>query len=594
MDVFSSPAQAPLPKQDLSEYEYKELIAAREEMDKRRMEALRLYEPLPFQEAYHSCRAKECIIQKANQAGGSLAGFVEVARAVLGKDPHDKYPKRDGIAVCLGYGEKHIGRVIHRYLFRAGAFRIIQDARSNKWRTFRPWSKEQKIAGKRGDLEREKHSKPAPPLIPPRFIDGKLSWEKRAENIFSYVKFTTGWELYALNSAGEAHQAQGFQVDLYDVDEDVATPGWLEEATARTSIRKGLIRWHALPHSRTDDIMNMIQRAQDEEDANMADDQRTTVRITATMYDNPYYPEQSRRENERIWKSQGEDVYRKRALGQVVLDSVLMYPTFDKRLHSAISHDADRSKIQEFLTEHDGTPPHDWCRYLSFDPGHTVGAVLFAAVPPKSLGDYCVFYDELYLQNCEKTTFGRHLEPKVKGWCFQDFLIDAHGGRLRELGSGILPKRQYEEELEQRGIVCVERDSRFLNGSDDVKGREEKLREWLAIRPSGDTKLLVVTQRCPNFVREMERFKKKTVKVGGQDVPTDEGNRRANTHLVECAEYLAAHGCVYVKPKTPSKPTSVVKLILQGRKRRAQQRAANNYDPTRNSRSLGPRGSVSL
>jgi hypothetical protein len=589
--IYRTPDEAPPLDARISEHELNEFQALEKEREKRKLESLKLYEPLPFQEEYHRCTAKECILQKGNQAGGSLTGFVEVARAITGQDPYNKYPKENGVAVCLGYGEKHVGRVIHKYLFRAGAFQIIRDEETGEWRTFHPWPRDQVFCGKAGDIHRAEEAKPAPPLIPHRFIDGNIAWHKRSEFIFSYVQFINGWELYALNSAGEASQAQGFQVDLYDIDEDVATSGWHEEAVGRTAIREGKIRWHALPHSKTDDIINMIHRAIDEEDKGIELESRTTVRITATMYDNPFYPEKSRRANEIIWKSQGEDVFRKRALGEITTDTVLMYPTFNKDIHNAIKYEGDRNKVQETLTKEMGVPPLDWCRYMVVDPGHTVCAVTFWATPPPSFGEYRVCYDELYIRNCDAVTFGRHVSSKTANFCFQDFIIDAHGGNLRELGSGVLPRRQYESQLEAFNIKCVEREHRFRAGSDDIKGREIKLREWLGVRPSGDTMLLIVMSRCPNLVREIERFRKKTVKLGGQDVATDEGNRRANTHAVETAEYAAAHGLPYFKPAAPRVNKSPVRMILEARKERAMQRNMI-HGKTKLVHYLGPRGSL--
>ena len=573
----------------ISEHEFNEFSALEKERESRQIESLKLYRPLPFQEEYHRCTAKECILQKGNQAGGSLTGFVEVARAITGQDPYGKYPKENGVAVCLGYGEKHVGRVIHKYLFRSGAFSIIKDEVTKRWRTYRPWLRDQIFNNFGGDLHRHKEAKPAPPLIPQRFIDGNIAWHKRSENIFSYAKFVNGWELHALNSAGEASQAQGFQVDLYDIDEDVATSGWHEEAVGRTAIRKGKIRWHALPHSKTDDIINMIHRAIDEEDKRVEPKDRTTIRITATMYDNPFYPVESRKANEIIWKSQGEDVFRKRALGEITTDTVLMYPTFNKDIHGAIRYSEDRSAMQELLTKSRGVPPINWCRYLCVDPGHTVCAVTFWATPPPEMGEYRICYDELYLRNCDAVTFARHLKPKTKDWCFQDFIIDAHGGNLRELGSGILPRRQYEKQLEAHDIRCVERDHMFRAGSDDVKGREIKLREWLGVRPSGHPTLYIVLERCPNLVREIGRFRKKTVKIAGQDVATDDGNRRANTHAVETAEMMAAHGMPYFAPAVPRVSKSPVRMILDARKERAAKR--NQGGRKQVVRSLGPRGS---
>ena len=90
------PAQAATHVTEHQKEEIREIVA---EQLRRKCEALRLYEPLPFQERYHASGAKEVLIQAGNQVGKSLAAFVEDARAATGQDPHGKYPKEDGILV---------------------------------------------------------------------------------------------------------------------------------------------------------------------------------------------------------------------------------------------------------------------------------------------------------------------------------------------------------------------------------------------------------------------------------------------------------------------------------------------------------------
>jgi hypothetical protein len=567
----------------VSQRRLEDMVKLKAAVDNRKLEALGLYEPLPFQQAYHQLRNKELIMNKGTQVGGSLAGYVEVARAVTGQDPYDKYPKKNGIAVCLGYGEKHIGRVIHKYLFRVGAFKIIKDLETGEWRTWKPWLPE--------DKDREAEAALAPPLIPERFIDGKISWEKRAERVFSYVKFTTGWELYALNSAGDPSQAQGFAVNLYDIDEDLATGGWYEEAVSRTSMPGGLIRWHAVPQGETEDMMNMLQRAEAEEENGTPVNDRMTMQITATIYDNPYMPAESREHNAKIWRALGEDVYRKRALGEIDNDSTLMYPTFDKRVHDAMLCEHPAMKL---IQDRGGVPPDDWCRYMILDPGHGTLALLFVATCPPAFGEFTVVYDERAVRTADRYKFGAAAKEAIGEQIMQDFIIDAHGGRLRELGSGVLPKKQYEDELQTLGIRCQARGSRFTHGSDDVEGRELIVRNWLAIRRDGTSRLMFVAKRVPNTIREMSLFKKITVKVGGHKIPTDKGNRRANTHFVEDVEYACANGVPYIKPKPKTKRGSAIQWIKEERKRRAKMRAMKNYDPSRNTRALGPRGSTQV
>lgn len=528
----------------------------------------------------------------------SLAGFVEVARAVTGQDPYNKYPKENGCAVCLGYGEKHIGRVIYKYLFQVGAFNIIRDQETNEWRTFRPWSPDREWQGKKGDKGREAEIQPAPPLVPERFIKGKIAFEKKSEFIFSRVEFVNGWVLYALNSAGDPSQAQGFQANLYHIDEDVATSGWHEEAIGRTMTREGLIRWTALPHQKTNEILEMIQRAEEQE----KDENPRTVCLRATMYDNPYIPEESIKENERIWKSAGEDIYRKRALGELTLDKVNVYPGFSKWTHNAIRMVTDsermeeasgvtiRNPAQKILSDNGGIPPEDWCKYMIVDPGHAVCAVGYFCVPPPEVGHYKILYDEDYLTGATAKTFGAAVEKKIRNTYFEDFIIDAHGGRLTSLESGIQPRIKYQEELEERGVRCEKRGSRFLDGSDDIPGRELALREWLMIRSDGYPTFMVYVEKCPNFVREIQNFKKKTVRIAGREITTDDANRRGACHMVEVSEYGAAHGLPYVRPKRKVVSGGPVDWILKGREMRQAQREANGQGGNDKYINLGPTG----
>ena len=108
---FSNPSNI---LEGITEYQKANIRQLHVEKAKRESEALRLYEPLPFQDKYHACNAKEALIQAGNQVGKSLCAFVEDARAATGQDPYGKYPKENGIMVCLGMDEGHIGRTIHK------------------------------------------------------------------------------------------------------------------------------------------------------------------------------------------------------------------------------------------------------------------------------------------------------------------------------------------------------------------------------------------------------------------------------------------------------------------------------------------------
>lgn len=506
----------------------------------------------------------------------SVAGFVEDARAALNCDPYKKYPAKNGVIVCVGWGEGHIGRVIHRLLFRPGAFDIIQDERTKEWRVFRPWGRDDEVAektGKPGDAGREDESMPAPPLIPKRRIKGKIAWLKASHRIFSRVDLDTGWSIYAANSAGDPEQFMGFDVNLYHIDEDVDRPGWYTEATSRTQRVGGFLRWTAMPHGKNQEMVDLVARAKEQEGR---PDQIAKL-LTASMFDNPYLPRKAMEENKRIWLAMGEDVYRQRALGELTTDSVRMYPTFSKSVHSYMEMPAS-SDVKKILLDRNGVPPDTWCRYAITDPGHAICAVLFVAVPPPDLGDHIYFYDELYIGQSSASIYGESVARKVGHNAFQSFIIDAHGGRLTDFGTGMTPREQYSIELAKRGIRSVETGSDFLSGSDIIEGRTNALREWLSIRRDGSTRLIVNPHSCHNLCTEMMNLTKKFIDQGGRKFVTDEKNPRQPSHLTDCAEYAAAHGCRYVAPpKSVSNKTWVERMLETEKARKARFRVMQGY-----------------
>lgn len=551
--------------------EFRDLLA---EKERRKIEALRLYEPTSLQDSFHKCPAKERLFQAGNQVGKSLCAFAEDARAVTGQDPYRKYPQKDGILVCVGLDDAHIGRVIHKYLFRPGAFKIIRDEETQAWRAWKPWMA--------SDLARRSEAKDAPPLIPKRFIK-QFAWRKRAQNVFDSVELTTGWIIYAFGSKSEP--AAGFQADLVHIDEDIERQDWYDEMVARLSMRRGRLIWSALPLAKNDALVNVADRADDEKGS----DNPSTVCFRASIHDNPYMPQDTREENIKRWMARGEDEYRKRALGELTIDSRMVYPSFDKELHNAVPLRNDGPpphRVQSVLADANGIPPEDWCRYMVVDPGHKICAVLFFAVPPpKQFGDFRICYDECYIRQCDAEKFAKHVESKAKDHCIQAFIIDAHGGRLRSIATGVTPRSQYSKELKNVNVYSVETKFGFRDGCDDINGRELALRGWLSTRQDGMPTLLI-SPRCHNTIREMLRFKKK---LGRDGKILDEADRRYDCHAVECLEYAAADGLKYVKPKSRRKKVSVVSKILKERKlrearRRAQKGAAGH------SITLGPRG----
>lgn len=504
----------------LTQYQRDAIKELQSEIRERRLEALRLYRPNPNQEKVHATAASEVLVIGGNRSGKSLCTFVEDARCVTGQDPYGKYPKENGILVIVGKDWKHIGLVVVPYLFRAGAFRIIKDEVSGEWRAYNPAT----------DEHRKKETKPAPPLIPPRFIK-KTSWVLKSANYMQSCTLVNGWEIHFFSSEGEP--VQGFQADRVHIDEDINNENWVPELLARIVDRKGKFCWSAMPHSTNNALLGLKERADASEQA--LGDKSEIRQFKLRFLDNPYLDDAEKRKSIERWSAVGEDVLRMRAEGDFITDSILVYPTFDMRIHGM-----DVSELP------DGQIPYSWCRYAVIDPGHAVTAVLFAAVPPS--GDFVVCYDQLYLRQCNASIFGDQFAKKVDGQHFHAFLIDAHGGRLRDIGSGRLPVEQYTEQLVKRGIRSEITGASFLAGCDDIIARCESTRTLMHIRPQGTPFLRVLRGRCPDLERELKRYRKLVNYVAGTAIVTDRPNTKGEVHISQCLEYLCAYRPSYHAP----------------------------------------------
>ncbi|MFO0452131.1 MAG: hypothetical protein ACK52I_26350 [Pseudomonadota bacterium] len=504
----------------MSQFERDELKNLQNELRERKIEALKLYRPNPNQEAIHACTASEILVIGGNRSGKSLCTFVEDARAVTGQDPYNKYPKENGVLVVLGKDWKHIGLVCYPLLMKEGAFKIIKDVDTGEWRAFNPATDE----ARRGE------AKPAPPLIPKRMVK-KVSWLLKSAGYCQKITLTNGWEIHFFSSEGEP--VQGYQADRIHCDEDLNDERWVSESLARIVDRRGKFCWSAMPHSTNNALLGLKERADASEQA--LGDKSPIRHFKLRFLDNPFLDSKEKKLTIERWAAAGDDVLRMRAEGDFITDSVLVYPSFDMSIHGM-----DRTAVPN------GQIPADWCRYAVIDPGHAVTAVLFAAVPPD--GEHWVVYDQLYLRQCNATIFGEQFAKKVAGHEFHAFLIDAHGGRLRDIGSGRLPVEQYTEQLMKRGIRSKVTGSSFLAGCDDIIARCEATRTALHIRPSGTPTLRVIRGAAPDLEREIKRYRKQVNYIAGVAIVTDKPNTKGEVHICQCLEYLCAYRPAYHRP----------------------------------------------
>lgn len=520
----------------MTQHSMQELRDLQIELAGRRLEALRLYEPMALQDEFHKSTASERLVIGGNRSGKSLSTFVEDARAATGQDPYGKYPKEDGNLVIVGRNWPHIGMVVYPMLFKAGAFRIIRDASTGQWRAYRPGE----------DSDRRAESKPAPPLIPPRMVK-EFSWILKNASYLNKATLVNGWTIYCFSSEGEP--PQGFQADLVHIDEDISDERWVGEMLARLADRRGRFVWSAMPHSRNDALLGLSERA--EKAAETGSD--TIRKFTLRFLDNAHIDKEEQAKAIERWSALGVDELRMRSEGEFTAESTLMYPGFNLSVHIL-----PRAQLPQI--------PDEWTRYVSIDPGHAVMCTLFGAVPPDE--SFLLIYDEMYQRQCNALIWGEEFARRCQGQNIRSIIMDMHGGALRDLGSGRLPHELYSEELRKRKISALVSGTSFIPGSDDIRSRTAITRQMFHIRGDGTTRLKIWAETCPNLIRELKRYRKKTTTVNGVTFVTDEPYTRGEVHACQSLEYLCAYEPRYFPPpKTAGPDPWWVKWLADRRKR---------------------------
>ena len=479
----------------------------------------------------------------SHNSGKSLAAFIETARAATGRDPYGKYPTDRPLRIwIICYEEGQIGRTAYRLLFKPGAFKIIRDLQTGHWRSWRPWD--------RWDAAREHETQPAPPLIPPRMApETAFGWKDKARRIFNICRLVfppghpmDGTELHAFPSGGEP--PMGDPVDVIHIDEDLKYARHIPEFEARLSDNRGRLFWSVFPYTANDALVRMSKRAEEQNDLEFPD----VEEFRLTFSDNPFIDPDEKRKRLSGWT----EVERlARDLGEFLLDAVRMYPRFHVDIHG-IPRKTETGKLEAAL-ELKQIPAH-WTRYMSVDPGTVVTAVLFAAVPPpEEFGDAVVCYDELYLKRADAVVFAEAVAKKVEGQQFRAFIIDDHGSRSQEAGSGLSVRHQYTDELRKRDIRSETTGNGFYKGSDDWAGRAMEVRRWLQADQYGHTRFRLMRDALPNMVSEFAQYQMRIVR-GGEE-PTSERPVPGHDHLMNALEYLAAYNPRYTPPRKAPRET---------------------------------------
>jgi hypothetical protein len=325
-----------------------------------------------------------------------------------------------------------------------------------------------------------------------------------------------------------------------------------------------------MPHSKSESLLGLSERA--DRAAELGEESASIRKFTLRFLDNAWIDAGEKAKMIERWAAQGEDVLRMRSEGEFVTDSIAVYPTFNMTVHGY-----DRAALPNLRV------PADWTRYAAIDPGHAVTAVLFGAVPPD--GSMLLVYDELYIRQCNARIFGERFEQACKGQDFHSFVIDMHGARLRDIGSGRQVVEQYMEELRLRGVRSFTTGTGFMAGCDDILSRTSAVRTALHIRPDGKTRLRVLRNACPNLERELRRYRNKIEYANGLSVVTDRPNTKGEVHACQCLEYLVASEPRYVTRQKKAEENPPPQWMIDFLKRRGKGKQEFVY--------LGPQSDLS-
>jgi hypothetical protein len=97
----------------------------------------------------------------------------------------------------------------------------------------------------------------------------------------------------------------------------------------------------------------------------------------------------------------------------------------------------------------------------------------------------------------------------------------------------------------------------------------------LHIRGDGSTRLKILDGACPNLIREIKRYRKKTTTVNGQTFVTDVPYTRGEVHACQTLEYLCAYEPKYYAPPKVYGPEPWWVKYLADKKRRQGESSDN-------------------
>ena len=502
----------------------------------RQKEGLNVWSPNEEQGRFHASKANIRLLLGGNRSGKSLCAAVELARAVTGCDPYDKYPKRDGIAVVVAKSEDGIADIIWDRLYKPGAFQMLRDVEREErehslvdlWRAVR--------MNEPADLARRDEWIPSYPMLPHRLCSRKdVHWANAGRGVPGLVRIpSTGWEIRFFT--GGSTPRAGFVADLCWIDEELENEQWSLEMRARLVDRGGCLFWSATPENCSQALYDLYERF-------LKNDKYVDC-FKLNSLGNIYTSDE---EKAKFYAGMSEETKRVKQGGEFRLGGQRIFPEFNWEKHSCKSFNVPRS----------------WSRFLSIDPGSTVATVLFAAVPPESDPlhfDRVYVYDELMVTDSTAAKLAEAIKARIGSDDFDTWIIDWHMARQRQMGSGLTIIDQYEAAFKELSLRSNLFGVSFEHGQEGHVARNEAIHTWLA----SDRPILQIFDHCIVTRSQMERYHRQRNKVTGlvEDKPV-----KLNDHCVDALGMLAAYNPQYRKKniRTGKGPVAVALAIKNKR-----------------------------
>jgi len=325
---------------------------------------------------------------------------------------------------------------------------------------------------------------------------------------------------------------------------DDSQGNFYSECSARLIDRSGRFVWSATPQSSTEQLFNLHDMALEVQ----GQDNPHIREFHFLLSDNPYLPEEDKALFAAKFANDPEQ-YRVRILGEFALTTYHVYPNFDMERHG----------IDYFPI------PNNWAKFMVVDPGYHRTAALFFAIPPSE--EFVYLYDELYIEHCTAKEFARQLKGRADGQNFQEFIIDRHGSRKHE-SSGKTIAQQFGEELDALNIRSMNTGSNFIlvgpeqTSELDLKAGIEQVRSWLWDRDGKPSRLRVLRGVCPEFVKDMKRYRYKK--------NTSKPESKAHSEGPDMLRYMVMHDPEWQEPKRAKpKRNPIMERLKEKRRKKA-------------------------